>query len=146
MQSASKPVLDPQRSDQTSNARCRVLLVDDHDDTREMFRMFLEGAGMEVASADSGVAALRLARADVPDVVVLDVRMPDLDGHDVVSVLRSRSETQATPIILVTGAVGPLNPRPDLGAADRVLTKPCRPEDLVAAIVGLTAPRSVTAG
>jgi len=132
-------VLDPlPPSPEHVERRLRVLLVEDHEDTREVYRVFLETAGIDVATADDGLSAVRAARAGSPDVIVMDVRMPGLDGHDVVNVLRGREDTQAIPIVLVTGAVGPEKPQPDLGAADLVLTKPCLPEDVLAAVRGLT--------
>jgi CheY-like chemotaxis protein len=112
----------------------KVLIADDHADTREAFRIYLEGVGIEVWSASDGLDAIRIARAVYPDVIVLDVQMPAFDGYEVVRVLRASHDTAEIAILLLTGAVGPQNPEPEQGQADGVLTKPCLPAELLTAI------------
>jgi CheY-like chemotaxis protein len=120
--------------DRRSRPSLKVLLADDHADTREAFRIYLEGIGLQVWSAADGLDAIRIARAVLPDVIVLDVQMPAFDGHEVVRVLRADRHTASIPILLLTGAVGPAQPSPELGAADAAMTKPCLPAELLAAI------------
>ena len=66
----------------------RVLIIDDERNIRRTFKMVLEGEGMTVAVAETGEEGLALARAERPDVVVLDVRLPGIDGIEVLQRLR----------------------------------------------------------
>lgn len=83
--------------------RSRVLVVDDHESNRALLRELLEIDGHEVLEADDGLTALALARSEDPDVVLLDVTMPGLDGFEVCRRLRASPLTSATPVLLITG-------------------------------------------
>ena len=81
----------------------RVLVVDDSLLIREVARVALEGAGgFVVFTADSGAEGLAAATADPPDVILLDVVMPDMDGPATLRALRESEETRAVPVVLVT--------------------------------------------
>lgn len=81
-----------------------VLVVDDSLLIREVTRLALESAGgFTVSAAESGVEAVAAAAADPPDVILLDVVMPDMDGPATVQALRMREETRNVPVVLVTG-------------------------------------------
>ena len=109
--------------------RRSVLVVDDDVATREMFRMALRLAGFEVETASDGVAALKQIEQRVPDVVVLDLDMPGLNGLAVHEELDSRERTRHVPIIIVTGTDWQ-SPYPVSAA----LSKPLAPHDLVDAV------------
>jgi len=117
-----------------SHAAARsVLLVDDHDDTREGYATYLRWAGYTPSMAATGEEALAQAENVLPDVVVMDVHMPGMNGLDVVEALRSSAATRGIPIILLTGS--------DKALADasrtrdvKLLLKPVRPADLLAHI------------
>lgn len=81
----------------------RVLLVDDEEDIREIAQVSLEMvAGWEVRTAPDGPEALATASAEHPDVILLDVMMPDMDGPTVVERLREDEQTRSIPVILLT--------------------------------------------
>ncbi|MFP4168628.1 MAG: response regulator [Desulfonatronovibrionaceae bacterium] len=79
-----------------------VLVVDDHPLNRKVLRKTLEGDGHEVLEADSGKAALALAREQVPDLIVLDIMMPGMDGFTVCSELQSDPKTSGIPVIFIS--------------------------------------------
>ena len=114
--------------------RLRVLLAEDDEGVREGFKLYFETVGLEVHTADDGNAAVRTAKETLPDVIVLDVRMPGLDGHEVTRALRGTRTTSRTPIVLLTGALPPGGTRPDRHGADATVLKPCAPAELLALI------------
>lgn len=80
----------------------RVLVVDDEEDLLDLLTYNLEISGFQVDRAATGWAALQLAEKTPPDLVLLDVMLPDLQGFEVLRILRSRPATQAVPVILLT--------------------------------------------
>jgi DNA-binding response OmpR family regulator len=118
----------------------RVLVIDDEAPIRLLCRVNLEDEGMEVLEAANGLEGLALARAELPDVVLLDVMMPGLDGWQVASELLDQPSTSSIPIIFLT-ARAELRDQArgiDLGGVE-YLTKPFDPVDLAAAIHELLA-------
>jgi len=113
----------------------RILVVDDEEDLVDLVAYNLEAAGFETARALTGHEALRVAAEARPDLVVLDVMLPDLQGFEVLRILRSRDATREVPVILLTARGG----EPDrlagfeLGADDYVV-KPFSPRELVARV------------
>jgi len=108
---AAAPIAAPARAD---TPRALVLVVDDNPEIRNTVQVFLEVEGHQVLTADCGRAALdQIARAD-PDVVLLDVRLPDLDGYAVASRVRAERGAARPRLIAMTG-----NPAP--GERDRAL-------------------------
>ena len=80
----------------------RVLVVDDEPSIRLLCRVNLQGEGMEVLEASDGEGALQLARIEQPDLVLLDVMMPELDGWTVARRLQEDEKTRAIPIVFLT--------------------------------------------
>ena len=81
----------------------KVLVVDDEDDIRRIARISLAAVGgMEVCEANSGAAAVERARRDDPDVVLLDMMMPGMDGVATLRALRAQPETAEIPIVFLT--------------------------------------------
>ncbi len=119
----------------------RVLVVDDEDHIREVAATSLElVAGWQIVTASSGPEALRLAGAEKPDAILLDVMMPDMDGPTTFRQLRAAPSTAAIPVILLTAKVqaGDRHRFDDLGVA-AVISKPFDPMALaseVAAALG----------
>jgi two-component system alkaline phosphatase synthesis response regulator PhoP len=109
-----------------------ILIVDDEPRIVELARDYLVGAGFSVRRAGGGEAALAMARAERPDLIVLDLGLPDLDGLDVTRRLRRDSDV---PIIMLTarGAEADKLVGLELGADDYV-TKPFSPRELVARV------------
>ena len=113
------------------NGRPLVLVADDDRDILELVCYRLERSGYDVVRADDGADALRLAREVHPDLAVLDVMMPTMNGYDVTRELRSDQETRALPVILLTARVeqSDIALGLDAGADDHV-KKPFSPEEL----------------
>ena len=84
-----------------------VLIVEDHDDTREMLQLLLQVFGCRVIPAHDGEEALSLAEKSIPDLILMDMRMPQLDGLSVTRLIRSHPTLNEVPIIAVTGMVTP---------------------------------------
>lgn len=113
----------------------RVLVVDDEADIRTFLRVTLELAGYEVVEAADGRQALEVAISDSPDVVLLDVMMPEVDGFEVVRRLRENARTAHLPVILVTARSQAADKVTGLGAgADDYVTKPFDPDELLARV------------
>ena len=106
-----------------------VLVVDDDVTIRALIAELLDDAGYDVLEANCGKQALQLADQHVPTVVLVDYRLPDMSGLDVLERLRARPASRYTPIILVSGLAHQLADS-DHGA-DRILAKPFNISDLV---------------
>jgi len=112
-----------------------VLLVDDYPDAVDVWAIYLTTEGFRVLTAGTGRDALAAARADAPDLVVLDLDLPDLSGFEVASELKRCAATRHIPLIAATGyshvAQQDLARR---SGFDSVIVKPCDPDALVAEI------------
>ncbi len=110
----------------------RVLIVDDDPGIVKVVRAYLEQAGFDVSVAYDGKKAMQIARNDKPDLVVLDLMLPEMDGWDVCRALRKESDV---PIIMLTARVEESDKLIglELGADDYV-TKPFSPRELVARV------------
>ena len=84
----------------------RVLVVDDEDDIRELCRVNLEFEGFEVVDAPSGSRALEVAASQHPDVIFLDLMMPEMDGWEVLRRLKENDATADIPVVLLTARTG----------------------------------------
>jgi DNA-binding response OmpR family regulator len=118
----------------------RVLVIDDEAPIRLLCRVNLEAEGMEVLEAADGPSGLEKAQAELPDVILLDVMMPGLDGWRVAEELLDDERTAQIPIIFLT-ARAELRDRArgiDLGGVDYV-TKPFNPVELAPLVRDLTA-------
>ncbi len=80
----------------------RILIVDDERHNRQLLEVMLQGEGFDLVTADSGEAALALVTAAPPDLILLDVMMPGMDGYQVASKIKGDSRTKNIPIIIVT--------------------------------------------
>jgi DNA-binding response OmpR family regulator len=118
----------------------RVLVIDDEAPIRLLCRVNLEAAGMEVREAGDGLAGLEAAREEPPDVILLDVMMPGMDGWQVLEALFEDPRTQDIPIVFLT-ARAELRDQArglELGGVDYV-TKPFNPIDLAPLVENLLA-------
>jgi DNA-binding response OmpR family regulator len=119
----------------TGSRVARVLVVEDEADVAEMIRYNLVKEGYEVRVAATGTEALRQAKETRFDVILLDIRVPQLNGWEICRRLKLDRETQAIPVIMVTGRVeeGDKVLGFEMGADDYV-TKPFSPRELVARV------------
>lgn len=119
-----------------------VLIVDDEEDVRAIAQLGLEiGAGWKVLTASSGQEALVIAETNQPDVILLDLMMPDMDGRATLQQLKANPATQQIPVILVTAKIQPSD-QENFAQLDvaAVFAKPFRPLKLaeqIDALLGL---------
>jgi len=119
----------------------RVLVVEDDPTLRRVIELMLDVRGYVVDQARNGKAALDWMAELPPDVVVADLRMPLMDGHELLERMRAQPALEAIPVILLTGNLEAAGAA--LGA-DAVLTKPFEPADLIAMIEKLTEKDAAT--
>ena len=121
-------------------AEASVLIVDDDPVVRRMLQLSFESEGFDVLTAGDGFEGLEAMRSGKPNVVVLDIMMPKLDGMKVMRELQSDDNLRGTPVILLSAKATSLDIELGLkaGAADYV-TKPCDPIDLVDRVRSLLA-------
>ncbi len=117
-----------------------VLVADDNPVIREVVRDLLEEAGYAVAEAGGGAEALRLARLLQPALLTLDVMMPDLDGFDVIQVLRNDPITRELPVLFVSAS--PEHERGTALGGSGFLLKPFAPEELLEQVRRLILPQA----
>ncbi len=116
-------------------AAALVLIVDDAPDNREAYVEYLRFRGFRTLEAGTGGEAIALARSHHPDVILLDMRLPDIDGLEVSRILRADPGLQQAKIIAVSAAVFPADVAAALASGCHVfLQKPCLPEALVTEI------------
>jgi two-component system, OmpR family, alkaline phosphatase synthesis response regulator PhoP len=84
----------------------RVLVVDDESDFIQLLKYNLENQGFDILTAGDGMEALNTARRELPDVVLVDLMLPDIDGFSVCEILRSQPSTSKVPIIVVSALDG----------------------------------------
>ena len=120
----------------------KILIVDDDPDTVEFLRIMLVRQGYRPLVADNGIQALELANQHIPDLIILDVMMPGMDGYEVARSLHRRPETALIPILMFTARTQPEDKVAgyDVGV-DLYLTKPVHPLDLQANIRALLLQR-----
>jgi len=113
----------------------KVLIIEDNDDIRENVIEILELAGYQVASANNGKAGVELAFQDIPDIILCDIMMPEMDGYGVLYMLSKRPETIAIPFIFLTAKAEHFDRRKGMEmGADDYLTKPFDDMELLNAI------------
>ena len=128
-------------------AKPRVLVVDDNGDLRETLRTMLDLSGFDVATAAGGETAIEMARIYHPDVVVMDLCMPGVDGFATAKLFRSEPGGESLALVSISGL-----PMPDAAGWSRRagfdyhLQKPADPEELVATMKRATSERRKTPG
>jgi CheY-like chemotaxis protein len=118
----------------------RVLIVDDEPDQVEMYQYALEEAGFGVLAAYTGESGIAMAREASPDLIVLDIRLPDMTGWEVCGILKADQSTASIPIVILTAAASSTlgQQSSEAGCAAHLL-KPCYPEELTRTIRGVLA-------
>lgn len=125
----------------------KILVVDDEPDVQELIEFNLANAGFSVVLAENGADAISKARTHRPDLIVLDVMMPEMDGTEACKLLRRDPLTADTPIIMLTARASEIDRvlGLELGADDYV-TKPFSPRELILRIRGLLKRQQAPAG
>jgi CheY-like chemotaxis protein len=123
-----------------------ILVVEDYPDAREMYAEYLRFSGFRVSEARNGEEALSRARQDVPDVVLMDLALPLMDGWEATRRLKSDPATASTLVVALTGhALAGHAEGARRAGCDAFVTKPCLPDELVEVIHKLLAARSAEA-
>lgn len=126
-----------------ATAANRVLIVDDDDDIRRLVEIVLQKAGIPADSVDGGIPALEAARTTARELVVLDVRMPDLSGLEVCRQLKADEATAASHILLMSSDYTTEDVAAGYAAgADDYLPKPFSPGELVRRVTRLLSGES----
>jgi CheY-like chemotaxis protein len=109
-----------------------ILVVDDYQDAREMYAEYLQFSGFRVAEARNGNEAVAQARSLKPDLILMDLSLPGMDGWEATRVLKADDETRHIPIVALTGhALAGASEGARKAGCDSFVTKPCLPDDLV---------------
>ena len=112
--------------------KTRILVIEDDADFRAMMCMALESDGFEVIPAENGRVGVALAIDALPSIILCDVRMPELDGHDTLSQLRTLPTTKDIPFVFLSGGADMKDVRRGMNlGADDYLVKPFTPEELI---------------
>lgn len=137
---SSRPPSDNAEHPQGSGSRTkfrtkRVLIVDDNDDNRELFATVLRDAGIVIENAGDGAGALEIAARDRPDVILMDLAMPVMDGFEAIERLRNDEHGRSAYIIVISAFCDRTSrDRAEAVGADAFLAKPCSPKTLIAAV------------
>jgi len=109
-----------------------VLVVEDYDDAREMYAAYLQFSGFDVEAATNGVEAVEKAHELLPDIVLMDLALPRMDGWEATRRLKGDDQTRHIPIVALTGhALAGHAEGARQAGCDAFVTKPCLPDDLV---------------
>jgi CheY-like chemotaxis protein len=127
--------------------RPQVLLVDDYADAREMYTEYLEFSGFDVVQAANGIEALERAVESGPDIILMDLSLPVMDGWEATRRLKADQRTADIPVVALTGhALAGISEGAKKAGCDAFVTKPCLPEDLVTEIRKVLDRRSSSSG
>ena len=112
-----------------------VLVVEDYQDAREMYAAYLQFSGFAVAEAGNGIEAIEQTQALLPDIVLMDLALPRMDGWEATRRLKNDERTRHIPIVALTGhALAGHAEGARAAGCDAFVTKPCLPDALVAEI------------
>jgi CheY-like chemotaxis protein len=115
-----------------------VLIVDDVQDNRTIYVLFLKFEGFRIAEAENGKEALDKATTLLPDVIVMDLSLPVMDGFEATRRLKRDPRTRRIPVVVLTGHALPEHAQAAREAGcDLVITKPCLPDQLMEALRGI---------
>ncbi|HMC78578.1 MAG TPA: response regulator [Vicinamibacterales bacterium] len=118
-----------------TRAQPLVLVVEDYQDAREMYAAYLQFSGFDVAEAGNGIEAIEKTQELLPDIVLMDLALPKMDGWEATRRLKNDPRTRHIPIVALTGhaLAGHAEGAREAGC-DAFVTKPCLPDALVAEI------------
>ena len=109
-----------------------ILVVDDYQDAREMYAEYLQFSGFRVAEARNGNEAVAQAFSLRPDLILMDLSLPGMDGWEATRVLKADERTKHIPVVALTGhALAGASEGARKAGCDSFVTKPCLPDDLV---------------
>jgi len=139
---ADAPTLNPGRT--VTRDSHTVLLVEDNEDNRIIYATALRYAGYDVLEAITGTEGVALARQQLPDLILMDISIPEIDGWEATAILKADSATRGIPILAVTAHALPGDRQRSIDAGcDGYLAKPITPAMLIAEVdrrLGRTSP------
>ena len=119
-----------------------VLVVEDYQDAREMYAAYLQFSGYRVAEATNGIEAIEQANELMPDIILMDLALPKMDGWEATRRLKMSDKTRHIPIVALTGhALAGHAEGARQAGCDAFVTKPCLPDALVAEIKRMLSAR-----
>lgn len=119
-----------------------VLVVEDYQDAREMYAAYLVYSGYRVAEATNGIEAIEKTHELMPDIILMDLALPRMDGWEATRQLKTDERTRHIPIVALTGHALPGHSEGARQAGcDAFVTKPCLPDALVAEVERMLASR-----
>ncbi|MBN1640543.1 MAG: response regulator [Anaerolineae bacterium] len=126
----------------------RILCIEDEPQMIDLIRLILEGEGYDVIGAEGGVEGLERMRAERPDLILLDLMMPEMDGGDVFHHMKEEVALQDIPVIVVTAKAAPIDKVlwVNIAKVDGYVTKPFGPRELIESIEHVLAQVSSRAG
>jgi two-component system, cell cycle response regulator DivK len=121
----------------------RILIVEDQEDLRGVLRTLLAGSGYEVVEAADGQAGVAKAHSERPDLILMDIQLPVLDGYDATRQIKANPDLKATPIIAVSSfAMKGDEEKARTAGCDHYVTKPYSPMQLLGIIRGFLGPKA----
>jgi two-component system cell cycle response regulator DivK len=113
----------------------RILIVEDHEDNRRIVRDLLTSVGYELIEAVTGEEGVNMAESQVPDLILMDIQLPGLDGYEATRRIKSKPALRAIPVIAVTSfALSGDDVKALQAGCDAYVTKPFSPRELLAKI------------
>ena len=124
-----------------------MLVVEDYQDAREMYAAYLQFSGFRVAEATNGVEAIEKTLELIPDIILMDLALPKMDGWEATRRLKMDERTRHIPVVALTGhALAGHAEGARQAGCDSFVTKPCLPDALVAEIQRMLASRKTESG
>lgn len=121
----------------------RVLIVDDDDLNREVMEAFLLLNGYSVLMTGNGTRAIELSKSELPDLIILDMRLPDLSGLEVTEAIRNDVQISGIPILMITGLSDPQVRKQALQmGVNQFLKRPFGGDDFIAEVASLLSAQS----
>lgn len=121
----------------------RILVIEDQEDNRRIIRDLLTNAGYEMIEALDGEAGVRLAKSEQPDLILMDIQLPVIDGYEATRQIKANDELKPIPIIAVTSyALSGDDAKARAAGCDAYVAKPFSPRELLAKIRQFLPPTS----
>jgi two-component system cell cycle response regulator DivK len=113
----------------------RILVIEDHEDNRQILRDLLSSAGFEMIEAENGEQGVAAAASHRPDLILMDIQLPIMDGYEATRRIKADPNLSATPIIVITSyALSGDEAKASAAGCDAYVTKPYSPRQLLAKI------------
>ncbi|NWF74320.1 MAG: response regulator [Nitrospirae bacterium] len=118
----------------------RILMIEDHEDNRRILRDLLTSKGYDVIEAENGIDGVSAAETYRPDLILMDIQLPGIDGYEATRRIKANSETRKIPIIAVTSyALSGDDVKAFEAGCDAYVAKPFSPRDILSKIQGYFA-------